>query len=192
MTDSSITSTGSTGSKKMLASNSLGITSLLTFVILVLAWIVGFASRLFAVIRFESIIHEFDPWLVLIYPFLIFVLFYFLFFTSITEIILLFCRNFKKVGLWLFKKIYSWLSANCYNLNDSLIRRISVLLGRLLHNYTWFFVGSNLKIGRVKDGYIYRKIWNFFKEQFNLIMLYFIEYQVQLSVNTLYGWTWLL
>ena len=22
----------------------------------------GFASRLFAVIRFESIIHEFDPW----------------------------------------------------------------------------------------------------------------------------------
>lgn len=26
------------------------------------AWIVGFASRLFAVVRFESIIHEFDPW----------------------------------------------------------------------------------------------------------------------------------
>uniref|UniRef100_A0A183TRE6 dolichyl-diphosphooligosaccharide--protein glycotransferase n=1 Tax=Schistocephalus solidus TaxID=70667 RepID=A0A183TRE6_SCHSO len=27
-----------------------------------LAWIVGFSSRLFSVIRFESIIHEFDPW----------------------------------------------------------------------------------------------------------------------------------
>uniref|UniRef100_A0A1I7VVB0 dolichyl-diphosphooligosaccharide--protein glycotransferase n=1 Tax=Loa loa TaxID=7209 RepID=A0A1I7VVB0_LOALO len=62
MTDSVMTSTGSNGSSKMLASNSLGITSLLTFVILVLAWLVGFASRLFAVIRFESIIHEFDPW----------------------------------------------------------------------------------------------------------------------------------
>jgi len=35
---------------------------LLTFIILGLAWIVGFSSRLFAVIRFESIIHEFDPW----------------------------------------------------------------------------------------------------------------------------------
>lgn len=46
----------------MLVSNSLGITSLLTFVILVLAWLVGFASRLFAIVRFESIIHEFDPW----------------------------------------------------------------------------------------------------------------------------------
>ncbi|KAI6244192.1 Dolichyl-diphosphooligosaccharide--protein glycotransferase [Aphelenchoides fujianensis] len=40
----------------------LGTTSLLTFVILALAWIVGFSSRLFSVIRFESIIHEFDPW----------------------------------------------------------------------------------------------------------------------------------
>jgi dolichyl-diphosphooligosaccharide--protein glycosyltransferase len=39
-----------------------GIQSLLCFVILSLAWLVGFASRLFAVIRFESIIHEFDPW----------------------------------------------------------------------------------------------------------------------------------
>ncbi|VDN05981.1 unnamed protein product [Thelazia callipaeda] len=47
---------------KMLETNSAGITSLLTFVILALAWVVGFASRLFAVIRFESIIHEFDPW----------------------------------------------------------------------------------------------------------------------------------
>lgn len=36
--------------------------SLLTFFILSLAWLVGFSSRLFAVIRFESIIHEFDPW----------------------------------------------------------------------------------------------------------------------------------
>ncbi|VDM07516.1 unnamed protein product [Wuchereria bancrofti] len=62
MVDSVITSTGPTESSKMLASNSLGITSLLTFIILVLAWLVGFASRLFAVIRFESIIHEFDPW----------------------------------------------------------------------------------------------------------------------------------
>lgn len=39
-----------------------GYCSLLTFVILMLAWIAGFSSRLFAVIRFESIIHEFDPW----------------------------------------------------------------------------------------------------------------------------------
>ena len=37
-------------------------TSLLTFVVLSVAALVGFASRLFAVIRFESIIHEFDPW----------------------------------------------------------------------------------------------------------------------------------
>lgn len=40
----------------------VGWQSLLTFTILSLAWLVGFASRLFAVIRFESIIHEFDPW----------------------------------------------------------------------------------------------------------------------------------
>lgn len=40
----------------------IGWQSLLTFTILSLAWLVGFASRLFAVIRFESIIHEFDPW----------------------------------------------------------------------------------------------------------------------------------
>ncbi len=39
-----------------------GTQSLLTVVILVLACIVAFSSRLFAVIRFESIIHEFDPW----------------------------------------------------------------------------------------------------------------------------------
>lgn len=43
-------------------SSTQGWKSLLTFFILALAWIVGFCSRLFAVIRFESIIHEFDPW----------------------------------------------------------------------------------------------------------------------------------
>lgn len=45
-----------------ILANPTGWTSLLTFVILSVAWVVGFASRLFAVIRFESIIHEFDPW----------------------------------------------------------------------------------------------------------------------------------
>ena len=44
-----------------------GTQSLLIIVILVLACMVGFSSRLFAVIRFESIIHEFDPWYVLLY-----------------------------------------------------------------------------------------------------------------------------
>lgn len=39
-----------------------GTQSLLIVVILGLACIVAFSSRLFAVIRFESIIHEFDPW----------------------------------------------------------------------------------------------------------------------------------
>ncbi|XP_025084661.1 dolichyl-diphosphooligosaccharide--protein glycosyltransferase subunit STT3B-like [Pomacea canaliculata] len=39
-----------------------GWKSLLTFIILALTWLAGFSSRLFAVIRFESIIHEFDPW----------------------------------------------------------------------------------------------------------------------------------
>ena len=39
-----------------------GTQSLLTVVILGLACVVAFSSRLFAVIRFESIIHEFDPW----------------------------------------------------------------------------------------------------------------------------------
>ena len=42
--------------------NPAGSKSLIVFVVLALAWVVGFASRLFAVIRFESIIHEFDPW----------------------------------------------------------------------------------------------------------------------------------
>lgn len=41
-----------------------GTQSLLTIIILALACMVAFSSRLFAVIRFESIIHEFDPWCV--------------------------------------------------------------------------------------------------------------------------------
>ncbi|CAJ0580730.1 unnamed protein product, partial [Mesorhabditis spiculigera] len=48
--------------KGLLRGNSMATTSLLTFAILGLAWFVGFASRLFAIVRFESIIHEFDPW----------------------------------------------------------------------------------------------------------------------------------
>ena len=36
--------------------------SLLVVLILALACVSAFISRLFAVIRFESIIHEFDPW----------------------------------------------------------------------------------------------------------------------------------
>eukprot|EP00092_Neocalanus_flemingeri_P009078 GFUD01009770.1.p1 GENE.GFUD01009770.1~~GFUD01009770.1.p1 ORF type:complete len:773 (+),score=151.62 GFUD01009770.1:106-2424(+) len=42
--------------------NPSGAKSLIVFTVLALAWIAGFSSRLFAVIRFESIIHEFDPW----------------------------------------------------------------------------------------------------------------------------------
>ena len=38
------------------------ITSLIIVTVLALCCLIGFASRLFAVIRFESIIHEFDPW----------------------------------------------------------------------------------------------------------------------------------
>jgi Oligosaccharyl transferase STT3 subunit len=45
-------------------SNRGGWKSLIAFSVLALAWLVGFSSRLFAVIRFESIIHEFDPWYV--------------------------------------------------------------------------------------------------------------------------------
>ena len=41
-----------------------GALSLLAVVILAAAYLVAFCSRLFAVIRFESIIHEFDPWLI--------------------------------------------------------------------------------------------------------------------------------
>jgi dolichyl-diphosphooligosaccharide--protein glycosyltransferase len=42
--------------------NPVGTKSLIVFLVLSLAWLAGFSSRLFAVIRFESIIHEFDPW----------------------------------------------------------------------------------------------------------------------------------
>ena len=49
---------------KSKLSNPGGIKSLIVFFVLALAWLAGFSSRLFAVIRFESIIHEFDPWLV--------------------------------------------------------------------------------------------------------------------------------
>lgn len=49
--------TKNVGTKKFV-----GISSLIIFSVLLVCWIAGFASRLFAVIRFESIIHEFDPW----------------------------------------------------------------------------------------------------------------------------------
>lgn len=49
-------------SKMDISAGPLGAKSLVVFVILLLAWVAGFLSRLFAVIRFESIIHEFDPW----------------------------------------------------------------------------------------------------------------------------------
>ena len=39
-----------------------GFKSLLVIIVLTSCCLLGFASRLFAVIRFESIIHEFDPW----------------------------------------------------------------------------------------------------------------------------------
>jgi len=39
-----------------------GLTSLIVFIVLTCTCISGFISRLFSVIRFESIIHEFDPW----------------------------------------------------------------------------------------------------------------------------------
>ena len=47
---------------KMITSGILGAQSLLVCFILLAAWTVAFFSRLFAVVRFESIIHEFDPW----------------------------------------------------------------------------------------------------------------------------------
>jgi len=50
----------------MLSTSSLlsptGLTSLISFTVLTCAYISGFMSRLFSAIRFESIIHEFDPW----------------------------------------------------------------------------------------------------------------------------------
>lgn len=53
---------GSKKSQITKINSKTGINSLIIFVVLLLAWIAGFSSRLFAVIRFESIIHEFDPW----------------------------------------------------------------------------------------------------------------------------------
>ncbi|PZC80814.1 hypothetical protein B5X24_HaOG213801 [Helicoverpa armigera] len=47
---------------KGVFNNTTGFSTLITVTVLSLAWLAGFASRLFAVIRFESIIHEFDPW----------------------------------------------------------------------------------------------------------------------------------
>lgn len=47
---------------KGIMDNTAGLSTLITVTVLSLAWLAGFASRLFAVIRFESIIHEFDPW----------------------------------------------------------------------------------------------------------------------------------
>ena len=44
------------------SSNSAGLKSLITLAVLILSWVAGFMSRLFSVIRFESVIHEFDPW----------------------------------------------------------------------------------------------------------------------------------
>lgn len=53
-------------SSNTMATSSLlsptGLTSLISFIVLTCAYISGFMSRLFSVIRFESIIHEFDPW----------------------------------------------------------------------------------------------------------------------------------
>ncbi|GAU92188.1 hypothetical protein RvY_04301 [Ramazzottius varieornatus] len=46
--------------RKMTAK--MGFITLFPILILTLAWIAGFCSRLFAVVRFEAIIHEFDPW----------------------------------------------------------------------------------------------------------------------------------
>ena len=57
----------STGSKqnmnsKYSLSDIAGYKSILVVLILLITWVLGFSARLFAVIRFESIIHEFDPW----------------------------------------------------------------------------------------------------------------------------------
>ena len=49
---------------KSKLANTGGIKSLIVFLVLALACVAGFSARLFAVIRFESIIHEFDPWFV--------------------------------------------------------------------------------------------------------------------------------
>ncbi|ROL52238.1 Dolichyl-diphosphooligosaccharide--protein glycosyltransferase subunit STT3B [Anabarilius grahami] len=54
-------STAGGGGGKGGLSQPAGCQSLLSFTILLLACVCGFSSRLFAVIRFESLIHEFDP-----------------------------------------------------------------------------------------------------------------------------------
>uniref|UniRef100_A0AAR2KB80 dolichyl-diphosphooligosaccharide--protein glycotransferase n=1 Tax=Pygocentrus nattereri TaxID=42514 RepID=A0AAR2KB80_PYGNA len=53
---------GRQGALAVGLSQPAGWRSLLSITILFLAWLAGFSSRLFAVIRFESVIHEFDPW----------------------------------------------------------------------------------------------------------------------------------
>lgn len=58
----SATSQPGGGRSKGVFNNTTGFSTLITVTVLSLAWLAGFASRLFAVIRFESIIHEFDPW----------------------------------------------------------------------------------------------------------------------------------
>jgi len=50
------------GGLGMAGMDRLGVSTLLTLIILLGVSLLGFFSRLFAVIRFESIIHEFDPW----------------------------------------------------------------------------------------------------------------------------------
>uniref|UniRef100_A0A4W5LHZ8 Uncharacterized protein n=1 Tax=Hucho hucho TaxID=62062 RepID=A0A4W5LHZ8_9TELE len=58
----SFSGNGPTGALSTGITHPAGWQSLLSFTILFLAWLAGFSARLFAVIRFESIIHEFDPW----------------------------------------------------------------------------------------------------------------------------------
>ena len=53
---------GRQGALAVGLSQPAGWRSLLSITILFLAWLAGFSSGLFAVIRFESVIHEFDPW----------------------------------------------------------------------------------------------------------------------------------
>jgi len=59
---SASTTTGGGGGLSGGLAQPAGWQSLLSFTVLFLAWLAGFSARLFAVIRFESIIHEFDPW----------------------------------------------------------------------------------------------------------------------------------
>lgn len=57
-----VSTKGGGSSGNGINSKYVGSLSLITFAVLAIAWITGFLSRLFSVIRFESIIHEFDPW----------------------------------------------------------------------------------------------------------------------------------